>query len=78
MCDVCQMDPCVCSYLRDLMPGGRLSWLAPTALAMAATPRPHRNDEGSCPCVFCYADRTRAWDAWAAAEWDRHHRESKP
>lgn len=57
-CEACGYEPCVCSYIVKLEPGGEMHHLASVALDQMDEPQPHR---GGCPCPFCYSTRLKTF-----------------
>lgn len=67
-CVVCFLEPCACTYIDALEPGGRLHHLFAPAAAEVAKPIPHR---GGCPCPRCLSHRTATYRCPACTGDDR-------
>lgn len=61
MCTTCELSPCACKYMDQLLQTEHESLLE-VADAMADEPQPHR---GACPCPVCWSARAATWgDLW--------------
>ena len=70
-CSGCYLEPCACTHITNLEPGGRLHGLFEVAKAEFDKPMPHR---GGCPCPRCYSQHSATWRCPACSQDNRGRR----